>query len=99
MSTRMPHRRLSQRGIVMVSIDELRTLLGLPEGHEIERLTTSEYPYEPGLLVTLRGLSMPMAPASSPLVIEPYWSWRPDAEERADYARRMLMKDAKGTPP
>lgn len=88
----MPFERPSQRGILSLSIDDLTRLLGLPDGHRIERITATEYPFAPGVLVTVSGLAMSIAPANSPLMVEPWDRFAPDIERRiaaaVDHLRR-----------
>ena len=72
----------SQRGILHVPFDVLVKLLGLPDGHVVERVTVTESPYQPGLMVSVAGRAMPLNHPLSPLMIEDYRAFIKDAEQR-----------------
>lgn len=78
-----------QRGILVVTFDELVRLLNLPAGHYVERISVSEDRYfPPGLLITVSGPMMPLYYPGSPLYAEDYEQAMAHADERVAAAAK-----------
>ncbi len=74
-----------RRQILSVDFEELAAFLRLPEGHTIERVNIRDYPFAPGILVTVHGDAMADYGINAPLYIEPIARFHAEANERMDH--------------
>lgn len=64
-------RTVKGMSVLSVDFEMLTHLLQLPPGHTIERVNIQDFPYAPGILVTVRGPACVDHPYRGPLYVEP----------------------------
>lgn len=86
--------RGAQRGVLVVTLEELTRALGLPADHRIERIQVSGDEFAPELLVSVEGPAMTLYTPGLPLKAEPFAGVMAEIDERRKDMADFWLFDA-----
>ena len=88
--------REPQRSNLLISLDDLARLLGLPADHRVERVVATDPQFAPGLMIMVEGPAMTHSHPAAPVQVEQFSQVIDDIDERrraaAGYWLRLAVK-------